>query len=436
MPFTDSIKFVDVIIANQTSLNATPADVAYGKQFIGSTKNIESGTLPVNSVRNDVYIVSGESFNIPNGINPVSYNVIAKPLSEETVGTAGYEDILSGKIAWVNGEKVIGQMANIGKEKAEIACGQSHQITRGFHDGSGMITAKSLFDQTPGSIIPEDLLEGDYAWANGEKIEGTMPNIGKLTIDLLAGQTYYIPKGYHNGEGKVSVAAISDQTPGTATTSEIVEGYTAWVNGTQLTGTMPINTDDEIILPPNGTYTIPIGYHSGQGKITQNIPSMAAQTIGPAKESQTISCAGYVMEGDIVVTGVDALNYKRPGSVVSDPTGIEITNYNLTVSNNSASVTINTDNWHDNATLNVYNATFTDLVDASGNSVNLTCLLMLDWKDQATKTYTFGSITVSTQLQNGTNSHMITISGITSGKISLTEVFAAREFGIKYPDEV
>ena len=33
----------------------------------------------------------------------------------------------------------------------------------------------------------------------------------------------------------------------------------------------------------------------------------------------------------------------------------EITNYNLTVENNSASVKVNVDNWHDNATLNVYN---------------------------------------------------------------------------------
>ena len=85
MPFTDSIKIVDVVIANITSLSATPSDVAAGKQFIGSTQNIESGTLPVNPVRNDITIVAGESFNIPNGINPASYNVIAESLSEETV---------------------------------------------------------------------------------------------------------------------------------------------------------------------------------------------------------------------------------------------------------------------------------------------------------------------------------------------------------------
>ena len=90
---------------------------------------------------------------------------------------------------------------------------------------------------------------------------------------------------------------------------------------------------------------------------------------------------------------------------------------------------MNTDNWHDNATLNVYSAVFTDLVDSNGNAINLSCLLMLDWKDQTTKTYTFGGVTITTELQEGTNSHLITVNGITSGKITLTEVFSAREFG-------
>ena len=103
MPFTDSIKLVDVIITDKETLDATHNDVIAGKKFIGATQNIEFGTLPVNPVRNDVIIVGGESFNIPSGVNPASYNVIAKSLSEETVGTAVEGDILGDKIAWVNG---------------------------------------------------------------------------------------------------------------------------------------------------------------------------------------------------------------------------------------------------------------------------------------------------------------------------------------------
>ena len=429
MPFTDSIKLVDVIIANKTALSATPSDVAMGKQFIGTTQNIESGTLPINPIRSDITIVSGESYNIPQGINPVSYNVIAQKMSDATPGDAEAGDIIDGKIAWVNGEKIIGQMNNIGAESAELACGESHQISRGFHDGQGIITTKNLMSQTKASVVAEDVRTGSDCWANGEHISGTMVNNKAATVTLDAGGTYTIPQGYHTGEGKVTTPSIGQQTSGTATAAEIAEGFTAWVNGAQLTGSMPINAEEEIILPMNGTYTIPSGYHTGRGTVTQSIPSMAAQTISPTKETQTIACSGYVMEGDITITGVDALNYQRTNGTPTDSTGKEITNYELTVSDNSASVVLSVDNWHDNSTLNIYSTTFTDLIDSNGASMDLSCLLMIDWKDQTTKTYKFGNVTITIQLQSGTNGHMITISGITSGKITMVEPFSAREFG-------
>ena len=143
MPFTDSIKIVDVVIADKVSLSATPSDVAAGKQFIGSTKNIESGTLPVNPVRSNVVIVAGESFNIPNGINPVSYNVIAQPLSESTAATAEAGDILMPKTAWVNGVKITGTIPKSNLTTVRINSGNDVTLPAGYYpDG---ITIYSLY---------------------------------------------------------------------------------------------------------------------------------------------------------------------------------------------------------------------------------------------------------------------------------------------------
>lgn len=74
-------------------------------------------------------------------------------------------------------------------------------------------------------------------------ITGTMAEYSgdtKVTTTVSCGQTYTIPTGYHNG-GTVTGASLSSQTPGTAAAGDILSGETAWVNGSQLTGTLTVN---------------------------------------------------------------------------------------------------------------------------------------------------------------------------------------------------
>lgn len=137
------------------------------------------------------------------------------------------------------------------------------------------------------------------------------------------------------------------------------------------------------------------------------------------------------MNSNITISGVDALNYQFPNSVVKDSKNNDISNYTLNVSNNTATVKIYVDNWHDNATLNVYNLVFSNLIDINGNNTPLSTMVMMNWKDQTEKTYTFGNINIKTKLESGTNAHTITISGIKSGKLNIIEVFSSREFGVK-----
>lgn len=88
------------------------------------------------------------------------------------------------------------------------------------------------------SFSASDLLENKSANnSNGEKVDGTMPNRGAVTATINAGGNYTIPAGYHNGNGKVTANSLASQTPGTATAPNIGKGLTAWVNGTKLTGT-------------------------------------------------------------------------------------------------------------------------------------------------------------------------------------------------------
>ena len=431
MPFTDSINIVDVVVADRDLLNATPADVAQGKQFIGSTQHMESGTIPINSTRTGtITLTAGSTLNVPYGINPKAYTVKAQELSNLTPANATIEEILLNRTAWVNGQKVTGTMPDIGSENDTLLCGASHKISKGYHDGNGVIKAADLMSQTKASIIPADIKKGSYCWANGARVDGTMTMNKSSTTTLYAGGSYTIPEGYHDGKGKVNAANLESQTYGTAYSEVIIEGYTAWVNGEQVTGSVKKVEPEVINFAMNSKYYIPKGYHTGNGYIIQNVPDMDGQAVAPAKEAQTIKCGGFYMKSDITVSGVDALNYQFPNSVVKDAQNKDISNYDLSVNNNTATVKIYVDNWHDNATLNVYNLIFSNLIDINGNNIPLSTTVMMNWKDQTEKTYTFENISIKTKLESGTNAHTITISGIKSGKLNIIEVFSSREFGV------
>ena len=114
-----------------------------------------------------------------------------------------------------------------------------------------------------GDATASQILTGKTAWVKGSKVTGTMPNRGAVTQTLNAGGSYTIPEGYHNGSGKITAASLASQTQGTATASQILSGQTAWVNGNKITGTMPNRGNLNWKPSNGTTYTVPAGYYSG-----------------------------------------------------------------------------------------------------------------------------------------------------------------------------
>lgn len=120
-----------------------------------------------------------------------------------------------------------------------------------------------------GTATERDMIKGKTAWSGDELITGTMPTVDSEVVTLNAGDTYIIPEGYHDGNIQIIVNDLNDLTEGTATSKDIVEGQTAWVNGELITGTIPIHESSEsMTLNPGDSYTIPEGYHTKDTVIT------------------------------------------------------------------------------------------------------------------------------------------------------------------------
>lgn len=162
-------------------------------------------------------------------------------------------------------------------------------------------------------------------------------NNGAVSAEVQEGDTYTIPKGYHNGSGTVSGVAgggnyklqsknvtptkqqqnvtpdsgyygLSDVTVGaipenyqdvssvTATTADVLSGKTFVLSdGTLTTGTMLNNgAVTKKLDAETKTYTIPKGYHSGTGSVSITTET---KTATPTKSQQTISpTVGSVLE--------------------------------------------------------------------------------------------------------------------------------------------
>ena len=118
-----------------------------------------------------------------------------------------------------------------------------------------------------------EILSGKTAYKNGNKLTGTMPNNGAWTstnvkANATTTKNVTIPAGYHNGSGYVQLASLKDQTPGTAAAGTIVSGKTAWINGVQVTGTFA--AQEKTITSSRSTQTVTPDSGKYLSKVTVN----------------------------------------------------------------------------------------------------------------------------------------------------------------------
>lgn len=99
-----------------------------------------------------------------------------------------------------------------------------------------------------GTTSADKVLAGEtFSTENDTDLIGTMPNRGAVTATLNSGGSYTIPKGYHNGSGKVTVNSLATQMANNGVTltsaSQLISEIKAYSKtGQLLTGTATIES--------------------------------------------------------------------------------------------------------------------------------------------------------------------------------------------------
>ena len=222
----------------------------------GGNYNLQSKSITPTKSQQNVTPDSGYY-----GLSDVTVAAIPAAYQDVTSVTAVAGDVLANKIiVTADGTVTTGTMPNNGavSQKLDTAT-TSYAVPAGYHNGSGTV---SITTETK-SATPS------------KKQQTVTPTEGSVLSSVTVNA---IPAEY------------ADTSDATATAAQILTGQTAYVDGEKVTGTMPNNSPAATVLDTEtSSYTIPAGYHNGTGSVSLSLetksatPTKAKQTIEPSE---------------------------------------------------------------------------------------------------------------------------------------------------------
>ena len=207
-------------------------------------------------------------------------------------------DILSGKTAYVDGDKITGTIPSKaaetytpGTSSQTIAAGQYLSGDQTISGSTNLVaanikTGKSIFGvagtfTADADATAADMLSGKTAYVNGSKVTGSIPSKAATTYTPTTSDQTIAADQYLSGAqtvkgdanlvsanikagttifGVSGSSSVIDTSDATATAATIRSGYTAYKNGSKITGTIS-SKSSATYTPGTSDQTISSGYY-------------------------------------------------------------------------------------------------------------------------------------------------------------------------------
>ena len=144
-------------------------------------------------------------------------------------------------------------------------------------------------DTSDATAVAAELLSGKTAYRNGEKLTGTMPNRGGVAEVISAvAQAYTVPQGYHDGSGRVAIDATEQAKliPGNIRYGVVILGVTGTMSGSEdlhaQAKTVTPGTAQQVVTPdaPDYNYLSQVTVEAIPYTETDNAAGGKTATIG------------------------------------------------------------------------------------------------------------------------------------------------------------